>query len=143
VLNVNDFLSQWLTPQDVQSGGMDAQILAVQPQVMQGQQGQSRPKLVMHCRNLKPIIINKVSGKNLQAAWGDDAEKWIGRSVHIDTMMSQQFGQYAPMIVLTPGKTPKTGQKAPAKPSNNSPAETTDWPRVNPVTGEVIEEPQA
>ena len=141
MLNVDDYLSQWLTPDSVPSGGIDTQVLSVQVTNVGGQQGEGKPKLVLHVRNLKPIILNKASGKNLSDAWGKDAEKWVGRPLHVDTMMSQQFGQYVPMIILSPvaakGKRPSA-----ARPPVKAPKPlTAGTPDVDPDTGEILNEP--
>ena len=50
----------------------------------------------------KQLRLNGTSLKNLINAWGDETEKWVGKSAKVIINTSFAFGKETQYIVLTP-----------------------------------------
>lgn len=57
-------------------------------------------KLVCKFKNGKSVFINNMSLTNLEEAYGDDTDSWIGKSVALETEISERTqGKKAIVIV--------------------------------------------
>ena len=74
-----------------------------------------KPEIVREVRKMaigfesvdRLMIVNKTNRQALTAAWGDDTDSWVGKSVTLSITSVMFEGKLTPSILLTPTTTNK------------------------------------
>ena len=101
--------SEFVAPDDIPRGKKFTLLIAGHNvQMLQGfangKKLDPKKKVVFTCTDAKgkpckaKIAVNKTSAKRLRAAWGEDFDAWVGKSITVETGLVQG----KPAVLLTP-----------------------------------------
>jgi hypothetical protein len=92
------FPSKYLKAPDIEGHEVTVQIAAVKLEPME-QSGDSKPVLYFVGKT-KGVVLNKTNSETLSAAFGDETDGWVGRSIVLFGAMTQFGGKMTPCIRL-------------------------------------------
>jgi hypothetical protein len=92
------FPSKYLKAADIEGHEVTVQIAAVKLESME-QSGDTKPVLYFVGKS-KGVVLNKTNSETLSAAFGDESDGWIGRSVVLFGTTTQFGGKMTPCIRL-------------------------------------------
>lgn len=101
--SASEILNEYYKGADFAEDSVSAVIENVHVEELPNRQGDPQQKLILTLFNhRRKVVLNKTSGNALIQEWGDDYDRWVGRTVVIRGVPMLVGGKLTPVVVATP-----------------------------------------